>query len=144
LIHLNGSSSRMFFCSYFQFIQLTELEKRKNISNFVDNFGQAVRIQLVDGLLADLLQDVRFLGVYKCVPNHFRGLIFLRNPYFKILDIHFCDNLINEAPYQMHFLRNCLNIKHYYKYQMINTYKHRTKRKFPPKYIIINSKLTSP
>ena len=27
----------------------------------VDNLGQAVRTQLVDGLLADLLQDVRFL-----------------------------------------------------------------------------------
>ena len=29
----------------------------------VDNLGQAVRTQPVDGLLADLLQDVRFLGV---------------------------------------------------------------------------------
>jgi hypothetical protein len=29
----------------------------------VDNLGQAVRTQLVDGLLADLLQDVRFLRV---------------------------------------------------------------------------------
>jgi hypothetical protein len=28
-----------------------------------DNLGQAVRTQLVDGLLADLLQDVRFLRV---------------------------------------------------------------------------------
>jgi hypothetical protein len=26
----------------------------------VDNLGQAVRTQLVDGLLADLMQDVRF------------------------------------------------------------------------------------
>jgi hypothetical protein len=32
-------------------------------SIFVDNLGQAVRTQLVDGLLADLLQDVRFLRV---------------------------------------------------------------------------------
>jgi hypothetical protein len=32
-------------------------------SKLVDNFGQAVRAQLVDGLLADLLQDVRFLRV---------------------------------------------------------------------------------
>jgi hypothetical protein len=33
--------------------------------NLVDNLGQAVRTQLVDGLLAlDLLQDVRFLRVY--------------------------------------------------------------------------------
>jgi hypothetical protein len=30
----------------------------------VDNLGQAVRTRLVDGLLADLLQDVRFLHVY--------------------------------------------------------------------------------
>ena len=30
----------------------------------VDNLGQAVRRQLVDDLLADLLQDVRFLRVY--------------------------------------------------------------------------------
>jgi hypothetical protein len=29
----------------------------------VDNLGQAVRTQLVDCLLADLLQDVRFLPV---------------------------------------------------------------------------------
>jgi hypothetical protein len=39
-----------------------------------DNLGQAVRTQLVDGLLADLLQDVRFLRVcirYKflCMSN---------------------------------------------------------------------------
>jgi hypothetical protein len=34
-------------------------------SKLVDNLGQAVRIQLVDDLLADLLQDVRFLRVYK-------------------------------------------------------------------------------
>jgi hypothetical protein len=33
-------------------------------SKLVDNLGQAVRTQLVDGLLADLLQDVRFLRVY--------------------------------------------------------------------------------
>jgi hypothetical protein len=33
--------------------------------NLVDNLGQEVRTQLVDGLLAlDLLQDVRFLRVY--------------------------------------------------------------------------------
>ena len=32
-------------------------------SKLVDNLGQAVRTQLVDGLLADLLQDVRFLRV---------------------------------------------------------------------------------
>jgi hypothetical protein len=30
-------------------------------SKLVDNLGQAVRTQLVDGLLADFLQDVRFL-----------------------------------------------------------------------------------
>ena len=30
-------------------------------SKLVDNLGQAVRTQLVDDLLADLLQDVRFL-----------------------------------------------------------------------------------
>jgi hypothetical protein len=30
----------------------------------VDNLGQAVRTQFVDGLLADLLQDARFLRVY--------------------------------------------------------------------------------
>ncbi len=30
----------------------------------VANLGQAVRTQLVDVLLADLLQAVRFLGVY--------------------------------------------------------------------------------
>jgi hypothetical protein len=29
-------------------------------SKLVNNLGQAVRTQLVDGLLADLLQDVRF------------------------------------------------------------------------------------
>jgi hypothetical protein len=33
-------------------------------SKLVDNLGQAVRTQLVDGLLADLLQHVRFLPVY--------------------------------------------------------------------------------
>jgi hypothetical protein len=33
-------------------------------SKLVDKLGQAVRTQLVDGLLADLLQDVRFLRVY--------------------------------------------------------------------------------
>ena len=32
-------------------------------SKLVDNLGQAVRTQLVDGLLADLLEDVRFLCV---------------------------------------------------------------------------------
>jgi hypothetical protein len=32
-------------------------------SKLVDNLGQAVRTQLVDGLLADLLQDVRFFHV---------------------------------------------------------------------------------
>ena len=32
-------------------------------SKLVDNLGQAVRTQLVDDLLADLLQDVRFLRV---------------------------------------------------------------------------------
>jgi uncharacterized membrane protein len=33
-------------------------------SKLVDNLGQAVRTQLVDGLLADLLQDTRFLRLY--------------------------------------------------------------------------------
>jgi hypothetical protein len=33
------------------------------VVKIVDNLGQAVRTQLVDGLLADLLQDVRFLRV---------------------------------------------------------------------------------
>jgi hypothetical protein len=33
-------------------------------SKLVDNLGQAVQTQLVDGLLPDLLQDVRFLRVY--------------------------------------------------------------------------------
>jgi hypothetical protein len=33
-------------------------------SKLADNLGQAVRTQLVDGLLADLLQDARFLHVY--------------------------------------------------------------------------------
>ena len=32
-------------------------------SKLVDNLGQAVGTQLVDGLLADLLQDVRVLRV---------------------------------------------------------------------------------
>ena len=32
-------------------------------SKLVDNLGQAMQIQLVDGLLADLLQDARFLRV---------------------------------------------------------------------------------
>ena len=32
-------------------------------SKLVDNLGQAVRTQLDDSLLADLLQDVRFLRV---------------------------------------------------------------------------------
>ena len=45
-------------------------------TKLVDNLGQAVRTQLVDGLLADLLQDVRFLrvqmGAYEQTPNtHF-------------------------------------------------------------------------
>jgi hypothetical protein len=34
-------------------------------SKLVDNLGQAVRRQLVDGLLTNLLQDVRFLRVEK-------------------------------------------------------------------------------
>jgi hypothetical protein len=34
-------------------------------SILVHNLGQAVRTQLVDGLLADFLQDVRFLHVYR-------------------------------------------------------------------------------
>ena len=33
-------------------------------SKLVENLGQAVRTKLVDGLLADLLQDVRFLRLY--------------------------------------------------------------------------------
>ena len=33
-------------------------------SKLVDNLGQAVRTQLVDSLLPDLLQDVRLLRVY--------------------------------------------------------------------------------
>jgi hypothetical protein len=36
-----------------------------NINKVVDNLGQAVRTQLIDGLSADLLQDVRFLRVYE-------------------------------------------------------------------------------
>jgi hypothetical protein len=36
-------------------------------SKLVDNLGQAVRTELVHGLLADLLQDVRFLHVYRKV-----------------------------------------------------------------------------
>jgi hypothetical protein len=36
-------------------------------SKLVDNLGQAVRTQLVDGLVADLLQDVRFLHVYMLI-----------------------------------------------------------------------------
>ena len=43
----------------------------------VDNLGQAVRTQLVDGLLADLLQAVRFLRVYSvehaCETEKSRG-----------------------------------------------------------------------
>jgi hypothetical protein len=35
-------------------------------SKLVDNLGQAVRTQFVDDLLADLLQDVRFLRVQVC------------------------------------------------------------------------------
>jgi hypothetical protein len=38
-------------------------------SILVANLGQAVRTQLVDGLLADLPQDVRFLGVYAAVAT---------------------------------------------------------------------------
>ena len=34
----------------------------------VDNLGQAVRTQLVDGLLADWLQDVRFC-LYMCTTR---------------------------------------------------------------------------
>jgi hypothetical protein len=34
-------------------------------SKLVDNLGQAVRTQLVDDLLADLLQDVRFLRIIR-------------------------------------------------------------------------------
>jgi hypothetical protein len=40
------------------------LEQPCNKSDSINNLGQAVRTQLVDGLLADLLQDVRFLRVY--------------------------------------------------------------------------------
>ena len=35
-----------------------------SFEHLVPNLGQAVRTQLVDGLLADLLQDSRFLRVY--------------------------------------------------------------------------------
>ena len=35
----------------------------------VDTLGQAVRTQLVDGLLTDLLQAVRFLRVYTITPH---------------------------------------------------------------------------
>jgi hypothetical protein len=35
----------------------------KSCSKLVDNLGQAVRTQFVDGLLADLLQDVKFVCV---------------------------------------------------------------------------------
>ena len=38
-------------------------------SKLVDNLGQAVRTQLVDGLSADLLQDVRFLCLWLSIPQ---------------------------------------------------------------------------
>jgi hypothetical protein len=41
-------------------------------SKLVDNLGQAVQTQLVDGLLADLLQDARFLGVHVLPIINFR------------------------------------------------------------------------
>ena len=43
----------------------------------VDNLGQAVRTQLVDGLLADLLQAVRFLHVYICIIQHDYNALFI-------------------------------------------------------------------
>jgi hypothetical protein len=39
-------------------------------SKLVDNLGQAVRRQLVDSLLADLLQDEIFLRVYKTLQQN--------------------------------------------------------------------------
>jgi hypothetical protein len=38
-----------------------------NCSKRVENVGQAVRTQLVDSMFANLLQDVRFLHVYRTV-----------------------------------------------------------------------------
>jgi hypothetical protein len=46
------------------------LQLLTSCSKLVDNLGQAVRTQLVDGLLADLLQDVRFLRVYTRKISH--------------------------------------------------------------------------
>jgi hypothetical protein len=45
-------------------------------SKLVDNLGQAVRTQLVDGLLADLLQDLRFLRVYESPFMKIAGVFF--------------------------------------------------------------------
>jgi hypothetical protein len=45
-------------------------------SKLVDNLGQAVRTQLVDGLLADLLQDLRFLRVYESPVMKIAGVFF--------------------------------------------------------------------
>jgi hypothetical protein len=39
-------------------------------SKLVDNLGQAVRTQLVDGLLADLLQGVKFCGLPSYLPTY--------------------------------------------------------------------------
>ena len=39
------------------------INKMKASCILVDNLGQAVRTQLIDGLLADLLQGERFLRV---------------------------------------------------------------------------------
>ena len=50
-------------CNKYDNINKVVTTVNKSCSILVDNLGQAVRTQLVDGLLADLLQDVRFVCV---------------------------------------------------------------------------------
>jgi hypothetical protein len=60
LINLRGVSTNKTI--YYMFYRHANIQR--TYSKRVDNLGQAVRTQLVDGLLADLLQDVRFLRVH--------------------------------------------------------------------------------
>jgi hypothetical protein len=51
-------------------------------SKLVDNLRQAVRTQLVDGLLADLLQDVRFLRVWYFTRTNIEHTVFCNSEHF--------------------------------------------------------------
>jgi hypothetical protein len=78
-------------------------------SKLVDNLGQAVWTQLVHGLLADLLQDVGFLRVYRVVVSFStqkraafssrKGDVGLEKPRPTIWNKIYWDNRINAPPH---------------------------------------------